>query len=83
MLFRSDEFVVLLPSTQKKRAEQFIKRVNAHFEINPLVSGEHMFNIQLSHGISSLSDDGVSDPSGLLKIADSKMYQHKTQKKKR
>ncbi|WP_287125791.1 sensor domain-containing diguanylate cyclase [Desulfobacter sp.] len=76
-----DEFVVLLPSTQKKRAERFIKRVNAHFEINPLVSGEHMFNIQLSHGISSLSDDGVSDPSGLLKIADSKMYQHKTEKK--
>ncbi|MGD9825204.1 sensor domain-containing diguanylate cyclase [Desulfobacter sp.] len=78
-----DEFVILLPSTEKKCAEQFIKRVNEHLEANPLISGGYTFNIRISHGISSLSDEGVSNPSGLLKTADSKMYQHKAEKKKR
>lgn len=78
-----DEFIVILPSTEKNSAAQFIKRVNAHFETNPLVSGEYTFNIQISHGISSLSDTGVYSPSGLLKTADSKMYQHKAEKKQR
>lgn len=77
-----DEFVVILPSTGKNRAAQFVKRVNAHFETNPLISGEYTFNICISHGISSMSDKGVYSPSGLLKTADSKMYQHKAQKKK-
>lgn len=81
--FAGDEFVVLLPSTKKECAEQFIRRVNEHFVINPLVSDGYTFNIRISHGISSLSDEGVSNPSGLLKTADSKMYQHKAEKKKR
>lgn len=78
-----DEFVVLLPSTGKEHAEQFIKRVNEHLYTNPLVSGGYTFAIQISHGIAGLSDDGVSNSSGLLKAADAKMYQHKAQKKKR
>jgi len=78
-----DEFVVILPSTEKNSAAQFIKRVNAYFETNHLVSGEYTFNIRISHGISSLSDAGVYSPSGLLKAADLKMYQHKAEKKKR
>ncbi|MGM0653848.1 MAG: sensor domain-containing diguanylate cyclase [Thermodesulfobacteriota bacterium] len=77
-----DEFVVILPSTGKKCAAQFIKRVHAYFETNPMVSDEYTFNIRISHGISSLSDEGVYNPSGLLKTADSKMYRHKTEKKK-
>lgn len=81
--FAGDEFVVLLPSTEKKRAEQLIKRVNEHFETNPLISGGYTFNIRISHGISSLSDEGVFNPSGLLKTADSKMYQNKAEKKNR
>jgi len=78
-----DEFVVLLPSTKKERAEQLIKRVNAHFETHPLISGGYTFTIRISHGIASLSDKGVSNPLGLIKTADSKMYQHKAAKKKR
>ena len=78
-----DEFVVILPSTEKNCAAQFIRRVNAYFKANPLVSGKYTFNIRISHGISSLSDAGVYSPSGLLKRADSKMYQHKAEKKKR
>lgn len=81
--FAGDEFVVLLPSTKKERAGQFIRRINKYFEINPLVSGGYTFYIRISHGISSLSDEGVSNPSGLLKTADSKMYQHKARKKER
>ncbi|WP_321494187.1 sensor domain-containing diguanylate cyclase [uncultured Desulfobacter sp.] len=77
-----DEFVVLLPSTGKEHAEQFIKRVNEHLDENPLVSGGYTFAIQISHGIAGLSDDGVSNPSGLLKAADAKMYRHKAEKKK-
>lgn len=78
-----DEFVVLLPSTDIEHAEQFIQRINGHLKANPLVAGPHTFNIQLSHGIASLSDEGVSSPSGLLKAADTKMYLHKAQKKNR
>lgn len=77
-----DEFAVLLPSTEKKSAENFIQRVDKHLEINPLVSGGYRFNIRISHGISSLADEGVFNPSGLIKTADSKMYQNKTKKKR-
>ncbi|NWH03958.1 sensor domain-containing diguanylate cyclase [Desulfobacter latus] len=77
-----DEFVVILPSTGKKCAAQFIKRVTAYFETNPMVSGEYVFNIRISHGISCLSDEGVYNPSELLKTADSEMYRHKAEKKK-
>ena len=78
-----DEFVVLLPSTKKEHAEQFIKRINEYFCTNPLVSSGYTFNLRISHGISSLSDEGVSNAAGLLKTADYRMYRHKAQKKKR
>lgn len=76
-----DEFVMLLPSTEKKSAEKFIRRVDEYLKINPLISGGYRFNIRISHGISSLSDEGVFNPSGLLRTADSKMYRNKTMKK--
>ncbi|MCW8800233.1 MAG: sensor domain-containing diguanylate cyclase [Desulfobacter sp.] len=81
--FAGDEFVVILPSTEKNSAAHFIRRINAYFEANPLLSGKYRFNIRISHGISSLSDAGVYSSSELLKRADSKMYQHKAEKKKR
>lgn len=78
-----DEFVVLLPSTDLDHAEQFINRVNEHLGDNALISGEHTFKIQISHGIANLSNEGMSSPSELLKAADAKMYLHKAHKKKR
>ena len=77
-----DEFVVLLLSTGNVHAELFINRVNKFLDTNPLVSGGYTFNIQISHGISSLPDEDVSAPSDLLKTADLKMYQNKAEKKK-
>ncbi len=81
--FAGDEFVMVLPSTQKPQAEQFIKRVHDYLEAHPLSTHGKEFIIRVSHGTSSISDAGVTNPETLLKMADKRMYQQKAGKKNR
>ncbi len=80
--FAGDEFVVILPSTTKADATQYINRVTAHLDAHPLTVDENSFLIKMSHGISTISDVGISDTRSLLKAADISLYKEKAKKKR-
>jgi len=81
--FAGDEFVVILPSTGKPAAAQYIKRVTNHLDAHPLTANGESFFIKMSHGISNVSDQGISDIRSLLKAADQSLYKEKAEKKSR
>ncbi|MCG8619648.1 MAG: GGDEF domain-containing protein, partial [Desulfobacterales bacterium] len=81
--FAGDEFVVILPSTEKSQAHHYIRRVKASLDANPLSDKDHSFNIKLSHGVASVNDPEVSDAQGLIKAADQLLYDVKKEKKAR
>ncbi len=78
--FAGDEFVVILPSTDKAQAEKYIKRVKAHLDANPLTVKKDRFIIRMSHGVSNVKDPDVSDPKTLIKVADQLLYKAKKKK---
>jgi len=81
--FAGDEFVVILPSTEKSQADHYIRRVKERLDANPLKAGDHIFTIKLSHGVASLSDPKISDAQGLIKAADQLLYDVKKAKRSR
>lgn len=78
--FAGDEFVVILPSTTKTDASQYIKRVTTYLDAHPLSVNKNIFPIKMSHGISTVSDMGISDTQSLLKAADQSLYRKKAKK---
>jgi two-component system cell cycle response regulator len=71
--YGGDEFVIILPHTDWKRALVAVKRIIKAYEKNPFEP------VTLSFGIASLIDRGdlESSVSNLIKRADSAMYQAK------
>lgn len=67
-----DEFVVLLPSTNKTVAEKAVKRIMNYPEI---INGQ----VSIAFGISSAENKGQLTEA--LKLCDEKMYQHKSAQK--
>jgi diguanylate cyclase (GGDEF)-like protein len=72
--FAGDEFVLILPGTSVVEAEKFIKRVREYFNDNSLNFKGNRILAQFTYGISSVGDDGVNDPSALIKKADERLY---------
>ncbi|MCX7705186.1 MAG: sensor domain-containing diguanylate cyclase [bacterium] len=77
--YGGDEFVVLLPETNKdgarvcaKRLEENIEKMNKRIDENT--------KITLSTGVAGYPEDG-STPASLIKIADRQMYKNKAAKK--
>lgn len=81
--FAGDEFVVILPSTSRPQAEHYIQRVRRYLDTTPLNHEQGPFYIQLSHGISTIEDNGISDTQTMIKLADKRLYQAKERKKGR
>ena len=78
--FAGDEFVVILPSTNKDQAESYIKRVKQFLADAPLYAGDTAFYVKLSHGLSSVFEKGIDASENLLKTADKRLYQAKQNK---
>lgn len=85
--FAGDEFVAILPSTDKAKADHFIQRVKNHLAATPLSclpENTPPCHLQLSHGISSLSEIKPPLPEDrgrtLLKMADKRLYRAKQRK---
>ncbi len=78
--FAGDEFVVILPSTNKKQAENYIKRVKQKLSNEPLKACDTTFYVQLSYGLSSVFEEGMESSAILLKAADKRLYQAKKEK---
>jgi len=78
--FAGDEFVVILPSTNKNQAETYIKRVKQKLAKNPIPANNTSFCIKLSHGLSSVFEKGMDSYAILLKEADKRLYMAKKNK---
>ncbi len=78
--FAGDEFVVILPSTNRTQAESYIQRVKQELANHPLTANGQEFHIKLSHGISSVFEKGMDSSAILLKAADKRLYKEKQNK---
>lgn len=74
--YGGEEFVVLLPNTRPEDAEKVIERVRKHVERTPHDSGEDIFHITFSTGITLISSEDA-DPEQLVHQADQALYQAK------
>ncbi len=78
--FAGDEFVVILPSTNKKQAENYITRVKEKLAREPLTANNRPFHVKLSFGLSSIFEKGMDSSAVLLKSADKRLYEAKKNK---
>jgi len=78
--FAGDEFVVILPSTNKSQAANYINRVKQKLASDPLSANNTTFYVKLSHGLSSVFEKGMDSSAILLKAADKRLYQAKQNK---
>lgn len=78
--FAGDEFVVILPSTTKDQAENYINRVKAKLAEEPLKANGKKFYVKLSYGVSSIFENGMDSSKVLLKAADKMLYKAKQNK---
>ncbi len=79
--FAGDEFVAILPSTNKKQAQTFVARVKQKLASEPLSSENINFHVKLSHGLASVFEKGMDSSAVLLKAADKSLYQAKQNKR--
>lgn len=81
--FAGDEFVLILPSTGKSRAEQFMARVNEYLSLHPIIMDGQTSEIfvKTSHGCASFMENIADSAPGLLKKADERLYSAKTKKR--
>lgn len=78
--FAGDEFVVILPSTNKTQAESYIQRVKNELSKSPLTANDQEYFVKLSHGAASVFEKGMDSSSILLKAADKRLYKAKKNK---
>jgi diguanylate cyclase (GGDEF)-like protein len=78
--FAGDEFVVILPSTNKSQAEKYIKRLKYKLANTALSATNTTFYVKFSHGLSYVFEKGMDSSAILLKAADKRLYQAKQNK---
>ena len=71
-----EEFAALLPDTSRQDAVSLAKRVRGAFAASCHNVGEHAFSSTVSIGIA-VADDGPSDLSALLDVADQALHRAK------
>jgi len=79
--FAGDEFVAILPSTNKSQAQTFVTRVKQKLAQEPLSSENINFHVKLSHGLASVFEKGMDSSAILLKAADKSLYKAKQNKR--
>jgi diguanylate cyclase (GGDEF)-like protein len=78
--FAGDEFVVILPSTNKNQAQTYVKRVKTKLATEPIYSEETSFHVKLSYGLAAVFEKGMETSAILLKAADKRLYKAKENK---
>jgi len=74
--YGGDEFMILLPHTQKVTAAEIAERIRQAVEATPLISEANVASVTLSLGVASYPEDGKSTDT-LVEAADRSMYQAK------
>jgi diguanylate cyclase (GGDEF)-like protein len=73
--YGGDEFVILLPETDLKEAEVLIRRMSSTIKDHPFQWKSKRINIEISYGISSVSELGNGrGENELIRRADSRLY---------
>ena len=80
--FAGDEFVIILPETEPKSADNLMKRIQSHLRKNPFNFEEKDLPVSLCFGIASTQDKTIRDPDIFLKKADDRLYRQKNKVKK-
>lgn len=79
--FAGDEFVVILPSTSRPQAEQYMNRVTNMLAATPVSDNGTRFFLKLSHGVSCIQDPAIDSARTMLTAADKSLYRTKMKKK--
>jgi two-component system, cell cycle response regulator len=75
--YGGEEFLIVLPGCDLENAGQIAERLREDFASNHLKTGEGVFPITLSFGVTSVQSwDGI-DPASVIRIADAALYQAK------
>ncbi len=80
--YAGDEFVLILPETEKARAAQLLQRVRLELARHPLKYDGQSISVTSSFGIASTEDESIADIAMLLKAADQMLYCSKSTRKK-
>ncbi|OLD39750.1 MAG: hypothetical protein AUI83_22795, partial [Armatimonadetes bacterium 13_1_40CM_3_65_7] len=76
--YGGDEFMILLPHTQKTTAAEVAERIRRAAEATPLISAVELASVTLSLGVACYPEDGKS-PDALVEAVDRSMYKAKQQ----
>ncbi|MDP8257777.1 MAG: diguanylate cyclase [Candidatus Alcyoniella australis] len=75
--YGGDEFLMILPHTGLKRAQQMAQRIHADIRGYSFVSSKGSANVTVSVGISGYPNPEVWTKDDLIRMADSAMYEAK------
>ena len=78
--FAGDEFVVILPSTDRTQAEHYVHRVINTLKSTSLSADGTPFFVKLSYGIATVFEKDIDSSKDLLKSADKSLYKAKQNK---
>ncbi|MCF8068635.1 MAG: DUF484 family protein [Desulfobacterales bacterium] len=80
--YAGDEFVLVLPETDFKNADNLINRLRDNINKSPLRNKSKTIPVSFSCGISTTSEPDMDTPAKLIKKADERLYKEKSKKKK-
>lgn len=72
--YAGDEFVVILPETELKKANNLLKRIQNYFKNNPMEFNGERIAVSISFGAASTKDSEIVNSDFLLKKADQRLY---------
>ena len=81
--FAGDEFVAILPETEKKHALNLINRIKLYCFEHPLNIKQSSIPVSISFGISSTENNSIKSANALLKQADDNLYAVKNRRIKK
>lgn len=77
--YGGEEFTIILPDTNIEGARIAAERIRARIQAHTFASDPHLEKMTISVGIASLGVDDITTAEQLMKNADNKLYQAKTQ----
>jgi two-component system, cell cycle response regulator len=81
--YGGEEFVVVLPETHCEGAVALSERLRQVIDSQPFRYEDKTYNVTISLGVAITSGDDTMTPTGLLRLADEKLYQAKNEGRNR
>lgn len=78
--FAGDEFVLILPETNREKAANLMLRVQSSLAETPLKFDDKSVPISISFGVASSEESDIKDAGSLLRMADKRLYDMKGHK---